>query len=338
MKTNETSLQESVQFLTSFSHAHARNLVGRILRHNYAEGIFTHHPKADTLNKEEIQQKTDRLIDWIWKSIESCGSDPHTLFPVLRRLSRSAVPSSPVWFPEFSDAYHHYKHSTKLPRRMHQLGTLIQGPSFCDIGCGGGDWLLYAVRHHPSIREAVGIDVLDWRSEEVAGEIDFLELDFSKPKTVSPREFDSATCLAVLHHVVPNRIRTFLHGVSTALRPGGVLVVEEDVLLDASDIRHELLPAAPLQSLREAQPFFDEYLKLPVDQQYDVLVLIDLLGNALSVGVPDMPFPFGFRRLSVWLDLFMAAGFRIRRLIPAGFVAGNFNQSAHIFFQMERPA
>lgn len=336
MKSDDICLRESTRFLNAFAQIRPRNFMSHLLRRNYATAILTHHPRAASIDSGEIQRKADNLIDCLWASVESCQSRPADLFSVLRRLSRSATPQSACWFPEFCEAYDHYKHHTKLPRRMSQLHDLIPGPSFCDIGCGGGDWLLYAKHHHDSIREAVGIDTLDWRSEEVAGEIDFLPLDFSDPKTVSPRLFDSATCLAVLHHVPPERITVFLRGIATALRPGGWLVVEEDTLLDESDLRHPLLPRHAIQPLLEEQPFFEEYLSMPPEQQLAVLIMIDLLGNSLSVGVPDMPFPFGFRHLSDWVNLFTTSGFHVRQIIPAGFVAGNFNQSVHVFFQMER--
>ncbi len=336
MKPDEICLQESIRFLEAFSKNQPRDFMARMLRHNYAQATLIHHPHPAALKPADIQRKTNALIDHLWGSIDACRHHPENLFAALRRLSRSAVHPAPCWFPEFCEAYDHYKHHTKLPRRMLQLRPLIQGPAFCDIGCGGGDWLLYAKHHHEAIREAIGIDTLDWRSAQVAGEIDFLPLDFSDPATVSPRRFDSATCLAVLHHVCPTRLAVFLRGIATTLRPGGFLVVEEDTLLDADDLRHPLLSEKQMQSLRREQPFFDEYLSMPLEQQSAVLILIDLLGNSLSVGVPDMPFPFGFRRLTDWVDLFTSSGFRLVRIIPAGFVAGNFNQSAHVFFQMER--
>lgn len=338
MKSDSTAIEESSRFLQAFSNARARDFVNRLLRHNYTHGILTHHPNIATLNPATIQTNVDRLIDEIFHTIAAHQHHPEHLFPALRALSRSARPPSPVWFPEFGEAYDHYKHVNKLPRRMRQLENLIRGPALCDVGCGGGDWLLYARKNHPDIQQATGIDILDWRSPDAAQEIDFLQLDFADPKTVSPSLFDSATCLAVLHHVQPDRITTFLRGVATAIRPGGRLIVEEDVLLTPDDQQHPLLPQERMHALREHQPFFDEYLNLAPEHQFPVLVLIDLLGNSLSVGVPDMPFPFGFLRLTEWIALFSTCGFQVQQIIPAGFVTGNFNQSAHIFFQMERSA
>jgi hypothetical protein len=64
---------------------------------------------------------------------------------------------------------------------------------------------------------------------------------------------------------------------------------------------------------------------------------MDLLENSLSVSVPEMAFPFGFRTLSEWIDIFTANGFILNRVQVLGFQEGNFNRQCHMLFILDLP-
>jgi hypothetical protein len=84
------------------------------------------------------------------------------------------------------------------------------------------------------------------------------------------------------------------------------------------------------------QPFLDEYVSLDPQSQLDFTIINDYLANALSVGVPQMPFPFGFHTIREWLEIFARNGFTLQRLNVLGFQPGNFNQVCHVHFILDK--
>jgi hypothetical protein len=88
--------------------------------------------------------------------------------------------------------------------------------------------------------------------------------------------------------------------------------------------------------MRKKQPTLDHYLGLSAKDQKDVATIIDFLANSLSVGVPSMAFPFGFRSLSDWVRIFDQNGFSLNRIKVLGFQKGNFNQQCHLLFILDK--
>jgi len=84
------------------------------------------------------------------------------------------------------------------------------------------------------------------------------------------------------------------------------------------------------------QPLLDEYVSLDLQSQRDFTILNDYLANALSVGVPEMPFPFGFHTVTDWLEIFSRNGFILNKLNILGFQPGNFNQACHVHFVLDK--
>jgi SAM-dependent methyltransferase len=243
-----------------------------------------------------------------------------------------------IWFEDFNMAYDTYKHGSKLKMKVEQLLPYLHGKSYCDIGCGGGDLVACIKELHPRFTSYTGIDVLDWRTESLKNVINFQMLDFSDPGAVSPVKYDLATCMAVLHHVGhDDRSRKlFLRNVRKAIAENGRLVVEEDVILPGEELEANAHYRLQVAKRISAQPYFQEYTALSMEEQRCVLTIIDLLANSLIVGVPDMAFPFGFKTINGWTNLFYECGFAVEMVQIKGFTPGMFNQSAHVHFILAR--
>jgi hypothetical protein len=147
-----------------------------------------------------------------------------------------------------------------------------------------------------------------------------------------------ATCMAVLHHVGDNdesRLQ-FLGNIRNSLNSSGRLLIEEDVILPKEEISASADYHEQVEALKKVQPLYPEYLALSGMEQEHALVLIDLLANALTVGVPDMDFPFGFKTIEGWKRLFMEAGYTVEKVQINGFVNGTFNRSSHVVYLLGR--
>jgi 2-polyprenyl-3-methyl-5-hydroxy-6-metoxy-1,4-benzoquinol methylase len=328
---------EAQTFLAAFAHHTARAFVNTFLKENYAKAILTHHPDARALSAERVRQQCDHLVDTAFERIAALPS-PEELFPLFAKLSRGRPQREPIWFDAFTEAYRNYKHHHKLQNRYRFLAPYLRGSRYADVGCGGGDLVAYLKNEHAPFTEAAGIDVMDWRTDAVKEEIDFQTLDFSRPGTFSRQMYDSMTCLAVLHHVgnTDEAQGIFLQNLHRSLAEGGRLIVEEDVILPADEIAANPDYHRQIDVLLQEQGRLGEFLAFEAATQRNIIILIDYLANALAVGVPEMAFPCGFRSLESWASLFSSHGFTLSEVRIAGFVQGNFNQSAHVFFVLDK--
>ncbi len=328
------NIEESAKFLSAFRIDRARELVERMMIHNYAEAILEHHPECHGLDADKIHLQCSTLCRTIFREIAHIRGDPRLLTPLLNKMARNGPGHSPIWFDAFDSAYEAYKHGGKLKKKAEQLGPYLRGGSYCDIGCGGGDLVAYLKKEHPQFREYAGIDVLDWRTEGLKNEIGFQVLDFSKEGSVSQQRYDLATCIAVLHHVgsTDESRSIFLRNLRSALHDHGRLIIEEDVILP----RHEIGTREDLQmqvaGRAQEQFLFGDFAMMTREEQLSVLTIIDVLGNSLVMGVHQMAFPFGFKSIVEWGELFSESGYQVEEIRINGFTAGMFNQSSHVLY------
>jgi SAM-dependent methyltransferase len=329
-------IPESETFLSSFTNVQARAFVNNIMKHNYTSAILTHHPRTEQLDRTDVARRCNVLVDTAFERIFDISHQPEQLFPLFASLSRSRPDRGPIWFDDFVEAYQHYKHQRKLQNRYHMLRPYLHGHTYADVGCGGGDFVAFLRQNHAQFTEFSGIDVMDWRTAAIKEQIGFQMLDFSQPDSQSRQQYDTLTCLAVLHHVgnTNEAQGIFLQNLRNALRPEGRLIIEEDVILPAAQIRNNAHYQQQVEALLPEQPNLGEFLAQDAATQRDSIILIDFLANALAVGVPEMAFPCGFHSIDDWCSLFVNNGFSVYETKIAGFVPGNFNQSSHVHFML----
>jgi SAM-dependent methyltransferase len=330
--------KEAEEFLVAFRNGKARSLVHRMMILHYTEAVLEHHPDPATLDPEKIGELTGHLCHSIFTEVESIGHDPYALYPLLLKLSRGQEPRPSIWFREFDEAYEQYKHRRKLKVKFNQLKPFLRKGAYADIGCGGGDLVAYLKKHYRGFTSFTGIDVMDWRSRAIRKEIDFRFFDFSNPVGTLPEKFDFTTCMAVLHHVgkEDRSLIRFLGNIRDSLNVSGRLLVEEDVILPEAEIDTSESYCSQVEQLKQEQPLFGEYTRLSGPDQEAALILIDLLANSLTVGVPEMHFPFGFRSIHRWTNLFKESGFEVEKVQINGFVRGTFNRSSHVLYLLQR--
>ena len=328
-------IHEAEIFLKAFQKERTRQFLYPFLLNNYTQAICYHYPGV-LLDKKRIKKQTAKLLDHIFNTF--CYTSPPEVFPHFHRLSRNNPKLDPVWFPEFIDAYKNYKHKRKLFNRYQQLMPHLNGSSYCDIGCGGGDLVQYILQQHVEFTKAAGIDTMDWRTPEIKSLIDFQMLDFTLKDSSSSISYDTLTCLAVLHHTgrMAKDMVNFLTNLKTAMNPKGILIIEEDVILPRDEIADLVDISTQLDQLSENQTFLSLFISMSYEEQRDIIIAIDFIANCLSVGVPDMPFPCGFQTIRTWLEIFEKVELKLVDVSIHGFVQNNFNQSSHVFFILEK--
>jgi 2-polyprenyl-3-methyl-5-hydroxy-6-metoxy-1,4-benzoquinol methylase len=323
--------KEAERFLEAFSHKDVRELVKEMMLQHYAEAVTEHHPGQ--VDRNLVYRKTRFLRDEIFARMNRI-KEPKAVDPLLKELSRKNPNPHPIWFEEFNRAYEHYKHNRKLPLKVSRIEPFFTGDSICDVGCGGGDLLNYIRLTNRRFREFAGIDIMDWRTETIKESINFQMLDLSLTGAGSHTQYDTLTCIAVLHHVgrTDEDIHTFLQNLQTALRPQGRLIIEEDVMLPPAELGKNPHLLKQARQIEKEQALFGEFLELETDAQKNVMILVDVLANAFSGGITEMAFPFGFRTVEQWNKLFIHNGFHVEDVFITGFQKGLFNRSSHVYF------
>lgn len=326
--------EEAKTFLKAFRNRKAREFVRKMKTANYTGSILKHHPRKENLENEQVLKKCRFLIDTIFEQFEAVQESPGELSPLLNRLTRNNPARHEIWFAEFDEAYTNYKHYRKLNNRYRQLKPYLHGKSYCDIGCGGGDLVAFLKQNYQEFETCAGIDVLDWRTDGIKDEINFQMLDFSKPGTNSRYKFDTVTCLAVLHHVgnTDEALSLFLKNAGTAINKNGRMIVEEDVILPAYQTSANPDINKQVERLTQIQPLFAEFVRYSEVDQRDITIIIDVISNALCGGVPQMAFPFGFRSLNQWIEIFSRNNYNISEIEVLGYAEGVFNRSGHVLF------
>lgn len=94
------------------------------------------------------------------------------------------------------------------PRDMKRFEDTVKhiqhdAESVLDVGCFCGEWLHYLLKHRPSIRKHLGIDVAQNRIDEAKRLYPELNLKaaFAEQLDMPSASFDVVTCLEVLEHI-----------------------------------------------------------------------------------------------------------------------------------------
>ena len=110
------------------------------------------------------------------------------------------------------------------------------------------------------------------------------------------------------------------------------MIIEEDVILPGYQVTTNPNVSLQVERLSEIQPLFSEFVKLTEEVQRDITIIIDIISNALCGGVPQMAFPFGFRSLNQWIEIFSLNNYKIEDIEVLGYADVVFNRSGHVLF------
>lgn len=221
----------------------------------------------------------------------------------------------------FNQLYTDYKRLLKPRFRYEKMRAWLKGPRLLDFGCGDGrlSSLLTGKGFQVSM-----CDVLDYRDELTAG-LPFQQMVDTRRVPYPDHSFDTALIMAVLHHIEAGDLLPLLDDLR---RVAGRLIVEED----SYDLPANL---DGLAEVLKNDHQLSRFMGMSLEDQFRCLMFIDTFGNVLAQGLAEMDFPFNFKTVNEWRDLFTSQGWRITRILPMGFQANQFNRSCHIWFILD---
>jgi SAM-dependent methyltransferase len=238
---------------------------------------------------------------------EACGE-------VHRHLFKTEDPES--WFGR---GYSTYKSRSKPMQDFKNLAKAIKGKRVLDFGTGRGHLAVLIARAGFDCHTA---DVMDFRGPD-AQALPFRQITSPSDVPYADDMFDSAIVKTVLHHVNAPDLTPLLMNLR---RVAQRLIIEEDTY------------AVPVESLGPLvkQAEIDKFHKLDDRDQFRVLTIIDLFGNAVAQGLVDMNFGCQFKRVSEWHSLFRSLGFHVSETQILGFQPGAIHQSCQVRFVVDR--
>jgi SAM-dependent methyltransferase len=222
----------------------------------------------------------------------------------------------------FNQTYHRYKAQIKPEIDFEQLKELIRGERVLDYGCGSG---YLALRLEKGGYTVFTTDVLDYRLDE-ARHLPFVKMTSPMDIAYPDDGVDTAIVQAVLHHIDAANLSPVL---GRLRRIAGRLVIKEDTYALPAHLDH-------LGDVLDRQPLLRAFLRLPLDDQFQALALIDYFANVIAQGIPEMNFPFQFKTVPEWESVLNANGLQVVQTIMAGFEARRMHKSCHVWLVCER--
>jgi len=72
---------------------------------------------------------------------------------------------------------------------------------------------------------------------------------------------------------------------------------------------------------------------MPIEEQIQYMKLLDYFSNVVVMRVPDMNFPFGYKTINQWRELFLKIGFTSVETVLIGF--GRFHRTGRVAFILD---
>jgi SAM-dependent methyltransferase len=269
-------------------------------------------------------EEVDRMLDEAFGKLtlsQSQGVDPSKLLEVMSFLLQHTFSKSDdsYWF---NRGYHEYKTRIKPESDLQQLKQLIPGHTVLDYGCGSG---YLAARLERAGFKVFTTDVLDYRYQE-AKHLPFLRMDSAQDLSSLCNSVDTALLQAVLHHIDPDELPIVIQRLG---RIANHLLIKEDT--------YDLPPDFDgAERLLSAQPSLRAFIGMPLEAQYQVLVLIDFFANAIAQGITEMNMPFEFKSITEWRQILANNGFRVEKTCVVGFEPGRMHKSCHVWLLCQR--
>jgi SAM-dependent methyltransferase len=271
----------------------------------------------------EMNNQVGQMVDSSFEQLASSqtnGVNPEELVKVTRTLLEQTFKKSDPTF-WFNRIYHQYKTQAKPETDFQQLQKLLPGKRVLDYGCGSG---YLAARLAKGGYQVFTADVLDYRYEE-ARRLPFVQMASPTDIPYADGSADVALAQAVLHHIDPNDLPLVLQRLGKIARH---LLIKEDTygLPDHLEGLTETL---------KAQPLLRTFVTMPLAIQHQVLVLIDFFSNAIAQGLPEMNMPFEFKTVTQWQQVLHDNGFKVNKIVLAGFEPGRMHMSCHVWLLCE---
>lgn len=274
----------------------------------YCEGI---PPHADELGA---------MVAAIFQKLVACCHSEEEFAAALKdiraRILRTDDPD--FWFTQ---DYRRYKREVKPLLRFAQVKPWLVGRRVLDFGCGDGK--LAGLLHRQEYQVSL-TDVVDYRAADACA-LPFVRMEDPGIVPFLDRSFDTALVFSTLHHVDFADLSPVMSGLRRVARR--VVVEEECYALP--------LALAGLAATLARDELLREFVALAPADQLAYLMFLDIFGNVVTGGLPQINLPLQFKTVDDWQAIFAEHGFVVTEVSLLGFQPAYFHRSSRIWFALD---
>lgn len=217
----------------------------------------------------------------------------------------------------FNRMYKKYKSFYKPKNEFNFLKPYLKGQVIMDFGCGKGH---LARELSNEGYKVIGVDVINILDEETE-KIPFYQMRERSRLPHLPFNVSTSIIKTVLHHTSPSDLP---HLLKDLRKYSQRVILIEDIAMGLDKYQSDIL------KLKIKQPEINKFMALSEKERLNSCILMDFYGNILAQGLLEIHYPFAFRSIDQWVEVFKKYNFRLIKTDIIGFVDYNL----HGFFQV----
>jgi 2-polyprenyl-3-methyl-5-hydroxy-6-metoxy-1,4-benzoquinol methylase len=315
MVFSQRSTAQLTRICEILKNKQALSFVKKTLKESYKEFYFDYVNQIDDMVEDSF---------YLLLLSQSDGLDLDKLIRMSDLIKRQIFHNhdSSFWF---NDIYKQYKLYIRPQKDLSLIKRHIKGKKVLDFGSGGG---YLALAMHKAGFNVYTADVLDYRIPDAVA-LPFVKMKNPLDVPFNNDSFDTVIVKTVLHHVDAKNLSML---VRKLVRVGKRIIVEEDTYDVPSYV-------SGLEKGLKEQPFLKEFLEMPKKTQLESLSLLDYFANAIvlgSFGVPEINFPFQFKTVEEWKQMFESAGAKLTNASLFGFSNGKMHKNCQAWMTFDR--
>jgi len=262
-------------------------------------------------HKEEMQMMLDETFRLLYENRHDSEKLKKCVEYIVTNIFKKQ--DDQFWFNQMHDDY---KINIKPRQRYKIIRNVIVGRSVLDLGCGDG--LLSSLLSENGF-DVYMADVLDYRKQE-ASHLPFKKMEDPSKIPYGDKEMDNILLFAVLHHIDDKDIKEYLKELK---RVGKRIIIKEDTYDIPSDLIGFDEVVANDEQLRK-------FMALSKQNQLRYLIFLDYFSNIMVRGTLEMNFPFSFRTVNEWREMFKESGFIVKESRLLGFLNYKFSRTCYV--------
>jgi 2-polyprenyl-3-methyl-5-hydroxy-6-metoxy-1,4-benzoquinol methylase len=266
-------------------------------------------------HKSEMERLLKEAFSYIEKSIDE-GTD---INEVIKTLSDEIFKTndSNFWF---TNLYSTFKKEIKPIGILNLYEEYLVGKKILNVGCGDGIYSKFFAEHGYEVSMT---DVMDFRDKSTYT-IPFRQMTIPRIIPYEDKSVDTTVILSVLHHANVEDVEHILREAKRVSKKR-IIVEEESFGIQENESEFE--------EKIESDKRLKEFIAKSDDEQIQYMKLLDYFSNVVIMRVPDMNFPFGYKTINQWRQLFSKAGFKTVKTILIGF--GRFHRTGRVAFILD---
>ena len=225
---------------------------------------------------------------------------------------------------DLDNTYHTSFRLENIATSIDQAGASRFTGTVVDIGADDNAFGHVLFRDHLRVTEVMGIDIMQAQTRFTADRLHFRVQTHTGALPVEDSYADTAVLRYVLHHIPGEDHRPMLCELRRILKPGGVAIIYENTYsFQRPPLEDRLSLHTRILSLKTAERI------------HLLLAALDTFSQGIKEKIG--PFPYAFRSIEDWLEVFGDAGLAVDKILYLGMPLLDLHQAPLGIFILSNP-